>query len=166
MAAAWHLPVIFVCENNGIACSTLHATGGQQAVLDLSKRAVGYDMASYVVNGNDFFAVYDAMSRLVKRAREGEGNRCGFLECQTHRALGHNVNDDQVYRDPEAALAKLRADDPIENYARRCIAEGWLTREELDAVSQRVDVMVEEARRFAVESPYPDSSELYTDIYD
>lgn len=68
--------------------------------------------------------------------------------------------------DPEAALAKLRADDPIENYARRCIAEGWLTREELDAVSQRVDVMVEEARRFAVESPYPDSSELYTDIYD
>lgn len=85
MAAAWHLPVIFVCENNGIACSTLHATGAQQAVLDLSKRAVGYDMASYVVNGNDFFAVYDAMSRLVKRAREGEGNRCGFLECQTHR---------------------------------------------------------------------------------
>lgn len=166
MAAAWHLPVIFVCENNGIACSTLHATGGQQAVLDLSKRAVGYDMASYVVNGNDFFAVYDAMSRLVKRAREGEGNRCGFLECQTHRALGHNVNDDQVYRDPQAALARLRADDPIENYARRCIAEGWLTREELDAVSHRVGALVEDARRFAVESPYPDSSELYTDIYD
>ena len=94
------LPVIFVCENNGIACSTDHATGGQQAVLDLSKRAVGYDMASYVVNGNDFFAVQAAMERLVKRARNGEGNRCGFLECQTHRAYGHTAIDPQVYRDP------------------------------------------------------------------
>lgn len=65
MAAAWHLPVIFVCENNGIACSTPHKTGGQQAVMDLSKRALGYGMDSYVVNGNDFFEVYDGMQRLA-----------------------------------------------------------------------------------------------------
>ena len=166
MAAAWRLPVIFVCENNGIACSTLHATGGQQAVLDLSKRAVGYDMASYVVNGNDFFAVHDAMERLVRRAREGEGNRCGFLECQTHRALGHNVCDAQTYRDPQAAWARLEADDPIENYERRCLAEGWLERADFDAVQTKVARMVEQARQFAVDSPYPDPAELYTDIYD
>lgn len=102
----------------------------------------------------------------MKRARGGEGNRCGFLECQTHRALGHNVKDAQVYRDPQAALARLRADDPIQNYERRCLEEGWLTRQDFDAVNARVDAMVEEARQFAVESPYPDPAELYTDIYD
>lgn len=166
LAAAWRLPVIFVCENNGIACSTSHTAGGQQSVQDISKRAAGYDMASYVVNGNDFFAVHDAMERLVKRARSGEGNRCGFLECKTHRAMGHVVGDDQCYRDPEAALARFRADDPIENFARRCLAEGWLTQAELDGVRERVDDLVQEALRFAQDSPYPDPAELYTDLYD
>ena len=167
MAAAWHLPVIFVCENNGIACSTPHATGGQQSVLDLSKRAAGYDMASYVVNGNDFFAVQAAMERLVRRARNGEGNRCGFLECKTHRADGHMlVGDTQPYRDAKAAWAKMEADDCIKNFERRCIAEGWLNAEDFAAVQARVDVMIQEAKQFAIDSPYPDESELFTDLYD
>lgn len=166
MAAAWHLPVIFVCENNGIACSTLHDTGGQQAVLNLSKRAEGYDMTSYVVNGNDFFAVQAAMERLVRRARNGEGNRCGFLECQTHRALGHNVGDAQPYRSAQAAWARLEADDPLENFERRCLMEGWLDKQDFQTVQDRVDGLVEEARRFAEESPYPEPDELYTDLYD
>lgn len=166
MAAAWHLPVIFVCENNGIACSTQHATGGQQAVLNLSTRADSYDMTSYVVNGNDFFAVQAAMEKLVQRARNGEGNRCGFLECQTHRALGHNVGDAQPYRDAKAAWARLEADDPIQNFERRCLTDGVLTREDFDMVSAHVDSLIEDARRFAVESPYPEPDELYADLYD
>lgn len=166
MAAAWHLPVIFVCENNGIAASTLHATGGQQSVQTLSKRALGYGMESCVVNGNDFFAVREAMLRLVKRARMGEGNACGFLECLTHRPFGHVVGDGQRYRDPNAARAKWEADDCIKNFERRCIAEGWLAPEEFEAVQKEVDGMIQEAKQFALDSPYPDSSELYTDIYD
>ena len=166
MAAAWHLPVIFVCENNGIACSTPHATGGQQSVLDLSKRAAGYDMASYVVNGNDFFAVQAAMERLVRRARNGEGNRCGFLECQTLRALGHNVSDAQPYRDPKAAWEEMLANAPIQNYERKCLVHGWLEQADFDAVQAKVDGMIAEARQFALDSPYPDPSELYTDLYD
>ena len=166
MAAAWHLPVIFVCENNGIACSTPHLTGGQQAVTDLSKRALGYDMASYVVNGNDFFAVHEAMAKLVLRARGGEGNRCGFLECQTLRPFGHIVGDMQRYRDPALAKANWEANDCIKNFERRCLLSGWLTQEDFDAVQSSVDAMIEEAKRFAIESPYPDPSELTTDLYD
>lgn len=166
MAAAWHLPVIFVCENNGIACSTPHLTGGQQAVTDLSKRALGYDMASYVVNGNDFFAVHEAMAKLVLRARGGEGNRCGFLECQTLRPFGHIVGDMQRYRDPALAKANWEANDCIRNFERRCLLSGWLTQEDFDAVQSSVDAMIEEAKRFAIESPYPDPSELTTDLYD
>ena len=93
MAAAYRLPVIFVCENNRWACATAHDGGGTQAVRDISKRAPGYDMPSYVVNGNDFFAVHEAMKLLADRARAGEGNCCGFLECQTFRALGHVIGD-------------------------------------------------------------------------
>jgi len=166
MAAAWHLPVIFVCENNRIACSTPHETGGQQAVMDLSKRAAGYDMASYVVNGNDFFAVYDAMQRLVDRARKGEGKACGFLECKTHRPFGHIVGDAQRYRDPALAKARWEADDCIRNFERRCIASGWLEQADFDAVQTRVAQRIAEAKQFAVESPYPDESVLFADLYD
>lgn len=166
MAAAWKLPVIFVCENNGIACSTPHESG-QQAVLELSRRAASYDMESYVVNGNDFFAVYEGMQKLVKRAREGEGNRCGFLECMTHRADSHMlVGDTQVYRDAKAAWRKMEEDDCIKNFERRCIAEGWLQAEDFVPVQEKVDRMIAEAKRFAVESPYPEASELFTDLYD
>ena len=166
MAAAWKLPVIFVCENNGWACGTCHATGGTQAVQDISKRAVGYDMESYVVNGNDFFAVYDAMSCLVDRARSGKGNRCGFLECKTYRIMGHTIGDKQPYRDAEVAKRRLEADDCIKHFENRCIAEGWLEASDFSPVRGKVLEMIREAKQFAIESPYPDPSELYTDIYD
>lgn len=166
MAAAWRLPVIFVCENNGIACSTPHSTGGQQAVVDLSKRALGYGMESYVVDGNDFFSVYGAMKRLVKRARGGEGNCCGFLECQTHRPFGHIVGDVQRYRDPIQAKAQWEADDCIKNFERRCITAGWLEPQDFEAVQRAVSETIAQARQFAIDSPYPDKSQLFTDLYD
>lgn len=166
MAAAHHLPVIFVCENNGWACSTPGEGGGQQSICDLSKRAVGYNMESYVVNGNDFFSVRDGMEKLVRRARNGEGNCCGFLECKTYRVLGHVLGDGQGYRDAHAALLHLQADDPIANFERLCLAEGWLEKTDFDGVQHKVDTMVQEAKQFAIDSPYPDASELTTDIYD
>lgn len=166
MAAAWHLSVIFVCENNGIACSTSHETGGQQSVHELSKRALGYDMASLVVNGNDFFAVYDGMKKLVERARNGVGNSCGFLECQTHRPFGHIIGDKQRYRDSVAAYARMQADDCIKNFERRCILGGLLTENDFAEIQHKVDDMVEEAKQFAINSPYPDKFELMTDLYD
>ncbi|SBV96570.1 Acetoin:2,6-dichlorophenolindophenol oxidoreductase subunit alpha [uncultured delta proteobacterium] len=166
MAAAWKLPVIFVCENNGWAAATSHDRGSQQAVQDIAKRAVGYDMESFIVNGNDFFAVYDAMSRLAARARNGEGNRCGFLECKTFRIMGHYIGDKQPYRDAEIAKRRLQADDCIVNFENRCLAEGWLQTSDFAPVRERVLEKVREAKQFAIESPYPDPAELYTDIYD
>ena len=166
MAGAWHLPVIFVCENNGIACSTSHETGGQQSVHDLSKRAIGYGMESYVVNGNDFFSVYQGMQKLAARARCGVGNCCGFLECQTHRPFGHIVGDKQRYRNPEEAKARWQADDCIKNFERRCITAGKVKTEEFEAIQIKVDKMIEEAKQFAISSPYPDKSALMADLYD
>ena len=167
MAAAWKLPVIFVCENNGLACSVPYEEGGQQSVNDLAKRAFGYDMASAVVNGNDFFAVRHAMEKLVARARNGEGNCCGFLECKTYRPGPHMlVGDTQPYRDPVEAWNRLSADDCIENFKRRCIVEGWLAPEDFPPIDRRVDELVEEAKQFAIDSPYPEEQALFEDLYD
>lgn len=166
MAAAWKLPVIFVCENNGWACATSHACGNQQAVQDIAKRAVGYDMESAVVNGNDFFAVHEAMQRLVRRARNGEGNRCGFLECKTFRIMGHLVGDKQPYRDAAAALRRLNADDCIVNFEKRCIAEEWLRPDDFAPVRGAVLGKIRAAITYAQASPYPEPDELYTDLYD
>ena len=165
MAAAWKLPVIFVCENNGIASATT-TDEGQQSVQDFVRRAYGYDMAGYTCNGNDFFDVYEMMGKLARRAREGEGNRCGILECKTHRPMCHVACDTQAYRDGKSAWAKFQADDCIANFARRCLAEGWLTQADFDAVQNRVTEMVEAAKQFAIDSPYPPESELTTDLYD
>ena len=166
LAAAYRLPVVFVCENNSWACATPSEVGRTQSVNEISRRAIGYDMASYVVNGNDFFAVYEAMQKLVERARKGEGNCCGMLECQTFRVLGHIIGDSQSYRDPHEAYARLRADDCIENFERRCIAEGWLHTKDFTGIQEKVATMIQSAKQFAVDSPYPDASALTTDLYD
>lgn len=166
MAAAYRLPVIFVCENNALACATPSEVGRTQSITEISRRAIGYDMAGYVVNGNDFFAVYEGMQKLAARARNGEGNRCGILECQTWRPLGHVVGDSQPYRDAKSAWARLCADDCLENYERRCIAEGWLTADDFAGVRGNVQKMIAAAKQFAIDSPYPDEAELTTDIYD
>ncbi len=166
MAAAWRLPVIFVCENNGIACSVDFATSGQQSVENLADRAAGYHMPSEIVDGNDFFAVYEAANKLVKRAREGEGNCCGFLECKTFRPGPHIIGDQQPYRDAAKAWQHMFEDDCIARFRERCVAEGWLDESDFAPIDARVDEMIAEAVRFARESPYPDASKLYEDIYD
>ena len=166
IAAAYRLPVIFVCENNTWACAPPSEVGHTQSVTEISRRAIGYDMASCVVNGNDFFAVYEGMKKLAERARGGEGNRCGILECQTWRPLGHVIGDTQPYRDAREAWARMCADDCIENYERRCIAEGWLEKKDFEEIQDRVEKMIRDAKQFAVDSPYPDASELTTDLYD
>jgi len=164
MASAYKLPVIFVCENNGIACSTIHETSGQQSTLNIAQRAVAYNMPGDIANGNDFFSVYAAAKRLVERARNGEG--CGLLECKTQRAFGHAVGDMQIYRDPEAAKANWMANDCIVNFERRCLAEGWLEQSDFDKVQAEVDELIEEAKRFAIESPDPAPEALFEDLYD
>ncbi len=164
MASAYKLPVIFVCENNGIACSTIHETSGQQSTLNIAQRAVAYNMPGDIVNGNDFFAVYAAAKKLVERARNGEG--CALLECKTQRAFGHAVGDAQIYRDPESAKANWLANDCIKNFERRCLAEGWLEQSDFDKVQAEVDEMIEQAKRFAIESPDPSPDSLFEDLYD
>src|SRR5690242_4105336 len=85
IAATWKLPVIYVCENNLYAAQTSAAS--THALSDVAARAAGYGIPGVVVDGNDIFAVYQAASRAVDRARSGAGP--SLIECKTYRWRAH-----------------------------------------------------------------------------
>lgn len=87
MAQLWRLPLIFVCQNNGIAISV--PTTMSQATPDIADRAAGFGMAREIVDGNDVTAVAAAMARAVEHARAGRGPY--FLECKTVRWERHSA---------------------------------------------------------------------------
>ena len=160
LASAWQLPVIFVNENNGygISCPTCKS----MAVTDIADRAAAYDIPGVVVDGNDVLAVFEAVSEAVKRARAGEGP--SLVECKTYRWRGHFEGDVCVYRD-DSELEDWKKKDPIKRFQEKLLAEGILTQEQLDQLRQKIGKDLEEAIKFAEESPLPDPSEVYEDVY-
>jgi pyruvate dehydrogenase E1 component alpha subunit len=159
-AQLWQLPVLFVCENNFYGIGTeIHRSS---ALASIHRRTCGYDIPSEKVDGMDVIAVYKAVRHAAERVRES--GRPHFIEATTYRYRGHSMADPGKYRSSaEHDLWKTR--DPLPNYAKRLIDEGITTREALDAIEARCKVMVDEAVRFAEESPWPEDSEVYNDIY-
>src|SRR5689334_12760486 len=96
LAGASHLPVVFVVENNGYAKST--SSRFHQRGIDVAKRADGFGMPGIIVDGLDFFAVYEAAGEAVERARSGGGP--SLIECKVNRYYGHFEGDQQTYRGP------------------------------------------------------------------
>ncbi|WP_157120733.1 pyruvate dehydrogenase (acetyl-transferring) E1 component subunit alpha [Nocardia fusca] len=108
LAALWHLPVLFACENNQYAMGT--ALRREHANTDLALRAAGYGMASWPVDGMDAEAVAEAARRAVQSIRGG-GGPC-FLEFRTYRFRAHSLYDADRYRD-KAEIEQWKARDPI-----------------------------------------------------
>ncbi|MFQ5861096.1 MAG: thiamine pyrophosphate-dependent dehydrogenase E1 component subunit alpha [Dehalococcoidia bacterium] len=161
LAAVWKLPVIFVCENNQYAESTPVEYG--VPISNIADRAVGYGFPGVVVDGMDVFAVYEAAGTAVERARSGQGST--LLECKTYRYYGHSGMDNpRSYRTEEEEL-EWKARDPLDQFQKRVLEEELLKQEELEAIEQRADELIEEAAQFAESSPEPPLEELYTDVY-
>ena len=161
LAAIWKLPVIFLCENNGYAMSTPSEYG--VSTTHVSDRAQGYDMPGIHVDGMDVFAVYDATAQSVARARAGEGPT--LVECETYRYYGHTVFDNPLtYRSKEEE-DHWRARDPLQHFRNTVIPQGDITAEELDQMDAEAEALMEEAVKFADESPLPEPVELYDDVY-
>lgn len=156
MAAAWDLPIVYIIENNlfGISVDIRRVTKEH----DLYKRAEGYGIPGVCVDGNDVYAVYQAVSEAVSRARKGEGPT--LIECKTYRWQGHHVGDPGEYRDPEE-LAAWKAHEPLAVLKEKAL----LTEEEIAKIEAEVDQEIKEACKFAEESPYPDESEAYEDVF-
>jgi pyruvate dehydrogenase E1 component alpha subunit len=162
MAALWELPTIFVCENNRYGMGT--ALERAAAVYDVAHRACSYDMASETVDGMDVLAVLDAMTRAVDRAREHKLPT--LIEARTYRYMGHSMADPihGHYRTKEE-LEEQKARDPIPQLQHRLEEADLLPAEALAALRQGVEDEVDDAVRFAEESPEPAPAELYTDVY-
>lgn len=160
MASVWKLPVIYICENNlyGMSVSVSRAS----AVENVADRASAYNMPGEIVDGMDVLAVKKVVSQAVKRAREGKGP--SLIECKTYRYYGHSRSDPRVYRTKEEER-EWRERCPIKNFRAYLIKEGVLTEEEAKRLEEEVEREIEEAEKFALESPYPDPSELLDDVY-
>ncbi|MEM3536272.1 MAG: pyruvate dehydrogenase (acetyl-transferring) E1 component subunit alpha [Candidatus Bathyarchaeia archaeon] len=160
MASIWKLPVIFICENN------LYAMGTRQSrvmnIENIADRAIAYGIPGMVVDGNDVLAVYEASAKAVERARKGEGPT--LLECKTYRHKGHSRVDPAKYRPKEEVEAWL-AKDPIKRFKERLIQTKTLSEEEIKKIEEEVSAEIEEAVKFAIESPYPAPEEALEDIY-
>lgn len=162
MASAWKLPVIFLCENNHYALSTpAHTvTGGR--IVD---RAFGFGMPGIrVENGQDVLEVYDAVAEAVARARRGEGP--SLVEVMTYRFREHSeglrINTD--YRDANEREFWLSR-DPVALFRTMLIERGIASAAEMDAVEAEIAQEVEDCVAFATESPDPDRSVAFADLY-
>jgi TPP-dependent pyruvate/acetoin dehydrogenase alpha subunit len=160
LAAVWKLPVIFVCENNGYGISV--PLRESTSVTDISVRAAGYGMPGYTVDGNDVFAIDEAMSKAIQDAKDGKGP--SLVECKTYRWLGHWTGDPQVYRTREEVDAwKLKC--PIKRLREYLLKNKLLTEQELEGLEQESLKSVDEATEFALSSPEPDPSTVLEDVF-
>ena len=160
MAAAWSLPVVFVCENNLYATEIPYAsvTGNP----DIASRARAYGCPGVAVDGNDVLAVYQAAGEAIRRARSGEGPT--VLACATYRTRAHAEGmRDAGYRTAEE-VAEWKARDPIRLLEERLLAAA-ATRAELDAVDAEVKAAAGEAAGFALASPLPDPASVARHVY-
>ena len=165
LASAWKLPAIFVCENNQYAQTTSYRD--VMAVENISDRAIAYNIPGVTVDGQDVLAVYEAAAAAVARARAGQGPT--LLEAKTYRYYEHSVAQARIIRRPYRSQEEVdfwkQNRDPIKNFVAYLLSNKLASQKEIDSVEKAVIAEVEEADRFAHESPYPAPEALFEDMY-
>ena len=160
MAALWKLPILFVCENNcwaGAQSLPEHCSAG-----NISQRGTGYGMPGELVYGNDVEKVYALSEKMANHCRNGEGPV--LIEAMTYRMRGHGEYDRQHYVDKKE-LEKWSQLCPIIHLGKKIIENGLLTENELEAIDRQMKERIEDALKFADESPYPLPEEALEDVW-
>lgn len=161
MAAIWDLPVIFYLENN------LYGMGNHTtdvfAVKELKKVSEPFGIPNLEVDGMDVLAVNQATQDVVERVRKGSGPF--FIEAKTYRFRGHSVADPSNYRGKsEEETWKKR--DPITSLETSMIQSGLVKKDEISNIRSSVEAEIADAVKFALESPDPEDTTLYHNVYD
>jgi pyruvate dehydrogenase E1 component alpha subunit len=160
MAALWNLPIIFVVENNKWAIGMAHERATSQP--EIFKKASVFGMPGIEVDGMDVLAVRTVAQEAVARARAGEGPT--LIECLTYRFRGHSLADPDELRSKSEKETWL-ARDPIKRLATYLTDKNLAAEDELKAIDRRIQEVVEDAVKFAQDSPEPDPSELYRYVF-
>src|SRR5262245_13856413 len=160
LAALWRLPVVFLVENNLYGMGT-HIER-HSAVTDLAHKAEGMGVPGVRVDGMDVLAVRETVTEHIRVAREKREPT--LVEAFTYRYRGHSAADPEVYREKEE-VEEWQRKDPIENFAKRLIAEKVLSGEEIQRIRDEADSAVIAAVEFADNSPEPALDSLYDHLY-
>lgn len=160
MAALWKLPVIFFCENNLYGMGV--PVGEALAQKEIYKMAQAYDVPSIQIDGMDVLAVRESMQDVLEYVRAGNGPY--FIEAKTYRFRGHSVADPASYR-TRIEEERWQMRDPIVHYREWLLEHRLATEEEINEMDDSVEREVEEAVRYADESPSPSPDALYENVY-
>ncbi len=160
VSALWDLPVVFIIENNRYGMGT--PLDRASSVKDLYQRGSAYGIPRREVNGMDLLAVRTVLGEAIDRARKDK--RPTLLEAETYRYRGHSMSDPGKYRTKEEVEQMMRY-DPLHLFGKRLIEQERVAQGELDALDKDVLAQVDDAARFAEESPFPGEETLYEDVY-
>ena len=160
LAMLYKSPVIFVIENNGYAMGT--SVKRSSYVENLSSLGEAFGMPSFAVDAMNVAEVHEAVTEAAERARSGQGPT--LLEFRTYRYKGHSMSDPQKYRTREE-VEEYKLRDPIEQVRKTITENNILTEEELEEIATKVKKQVEDAVKFADESPWPDGKAAFEDVY-
>ncbi len=161
LASIWKLPLIFVCENN------LYASGTPARyvlpIQDIYKKSESYGIPGNMVDGNDVVAVNEIARELVERTRKGGGP--AFLECKTYR--WHEHFESTMFPDmrPPEEVEEWKKKCPVASMEKRLLEMGVLTEQEIKTIDSRILEQIEEAVKFAEESPFPEPEDALEDVY-
>ena len=164
LASIWKLPVIFLCENNQYAVTSSFKT--MVASENISDRAASYAIPGVLVDGQDVLAMHEAVSHAVERARAAQGP--SLIEGRTYRYYDHSLGLNRIVRasyrsDEELEAWKQR--DPIDIHKALLLSQDVADQAEIDQMEDEIKAQIDEAVEFARESPYPDPSELFDDMF-
>ena len=131
-------------------------------VTDLHKLGLAYDMPSFQVDGMKCETVHHAVAEAADRARKGDGPT--LLEIRTYRYKGHSMSDPRKYRTKEEEEQYIKS-DPIEQCLAVIRKNNYMTENEITAVYDKYKAIVEDAVKFAEDSPLPTVDDMYRDVY-
>ncbi len=161
LASLWSLPIVFICENNLYGEATPQAK--HMKTKDIAVRAKAYDMPGIVVDGQDVLKVYEVMTDAVKMARDGKGP--SLIEAKTYRFHGHHIGDPETYRTREEVEEWMEKRDPIKLFKAKLLKDFKVSGSEIDPIETKILKEIENAVRFASESPAPDPATLTQNVY-
>jgi TPP-dependent pyruvate/acetoin dehydrogenase alpha subunit len=161
IAAIWKLPLLFVCENNQYGVNT--PSDYALAAKDITRMPEAYHIANKAIYGNEVETVYQAAEEAVGMLRRGDGPY--FLECKTYRWHKHFLSNVLEDLRPKEELEAWKKKCPVAAFEARLLHQGILTRPDVESINEGILAQVEEACRYAIDSPYPQPQDALEDVY-